>query len=353
MSVIWGIPYLLIKVADSGVSPPVLVLARVTVGAAVLLPIAARKRQLAVLRPHWRWLAAFALVEIIIPWLLLSEAETRLPSSLSGLLIACVPILIAVLGMLTGGTDRLTLARWMGLLLGLAGVAVLVGPGAPAGDAGSIAMVLGVALCYATGPLIASRKLSTLPSIGMTGVCLAFAAVVCAPLAALSWPAAVPSAKVLASLAGLGVVCTALAFLLFFALISDAGPARATVITYINPAVAVTLGVLLLGEQLTLLMVVAFVAILGGSVLAARPGQRTAPSASADTAPDGAVAASRDGGPAGERALLGDAVPGEAEVALAEAGQPGWAADGAAGQARCRGAEPPSENPDVAPRSSH
>ncbi len=271
LSVIWGIPYLLIKVAVGGVAPPVLVLARVTIGAALLLPVAIRRRQLAELLPHWRWLLAFAVVEIIAPWLLLSEAETKLASSLSGLLIASVPILVALLSMLTGGSDRLGWVRWAGLLLGLAGVGLLAGRGAAGGHTLAIGEVLGVAVCYAAGPIIASRKLSELPSLGMTAVCLAFAAVVYAPLAALSWPSAVPAAKVLASMATLGVVCTAVAFLVFFALIAEAGPARASVITYVNPAVAVALGVSVLGEPFTWAMAVAFVLILGGSVLATRP----------------------------------------------------------------------------------
>jgi drug/metabolite transporter (DMT)-like permease len=289
MSVIWGIPYLLIKVAVGGVPVPVLVLARVGIGAALLLPIAIRSRQLGVLAPHWRWLGLFAVVEIIVPWLLLSEAETRLSSSLSGLLVASVPILVALLSLATRTGDRLTLTRWAGLLVGLAGVGLLVGPGVSGGDAGSIGEVLAVALCYATGPLIASRKLGDLPPLAMTAVCLAFASVVYAVPAALTWPAALPSGKVLAALAGLAVICTALAFVLFFALIAEVGPARASVITYVNPAVAVTGGVWLLGERLTVEMVVAFVLILAGSVFATRPGQRsgrrTAEEAGAGLAP--------------------------------------------------------------------
>jgi drug/metabolite transporter (DMT)-like permease len=281
MSVIWGIPYLLIKVAVGGVPVPVLVLARVAIGAALLLPIAIRRRQLAVLLPRWRWLVLFAFVEIIVPWLLLSEAETRLSSSLSGLLIASVPILVAVLARFTGGTDRLSAVRWAGLLVGLAGVGLLIGPGTPSGDAGSVGEVLLVALCYATGPLIVSRRLADLPPLAMTAACLAFASVLYAPLAALTWPAALPSAKVLAAIAGLAVVCTAVAFLIFFALIAEVGPARASVITYVNPAIAVTGGVWLLGERLTPAMVAAFALILGGSVLATRPGQRAGPPAAA------------------------------------------------------------------------
>lgn len=276
MSVIWGVPYLLIKVAVGGVAPPVLVLARVGIGAALLLPIAIRRRELAPLVRRWRWVLLFALVEIIAPWLLLSEAETRLSSSLSGLLIASVPILVAVFGRLTGGQDRLTAVRWAGLLIGLGGVALLVAGGGAHGGAGSVAEVLLVAVCYAIGPLVAARKLSELPPLGLTSACLGFAAIVYAPIAAVTWPSAEPAPKVIAAICGLAVICTAIAFLIFFALIAEAGPARASVITYVNPAVAVALGVGVLGEHLTLTMAVAFVAILGGSVLATRTGRSAA-----------------------------------------------------------------------------
>jgi len=292
MSVIWGVPYLLIKVADGGVAPPVLVLARVTIGAVLLLPIAIRRRELRALVPYWRWLVLFAIVEIVTPWFLLSEAETRLSSSLSGLLIASVPILVAVFSRLTGGQDRLTAVRWAGLLIGLGGVALLVAGGGTHGDAGSIVEVLLVAVCYATGPLIIARKLSELPSLGMTAVCLAFAAIIYAPLAAVDWPTAAPRATVLAALISLGVVCTAIAFLLFFALIAEAGPARASVITYVNPAVAVALGIGILGERLTLAMAVSFVLILGGSVLATRTARPAEPVVVATPDPAEAVAGS-------------------------------------------------------------
>jgi drug/metabolite transporter (DMT)-like permease len=282
MSVIWGVPYLLIKVADGGVAVPVLVLARVGIGAALLLPFALRPRQLAVLRPRWRWLMAFALVEIVVPWLLLSEAERTLSSSMTGLLIASVPIIVVVLAWLTGGperrnTERLSAVRWAGLLAGLGGVALLIGPTAAGGDALSVAEVMVVAVCYATGPLIASRKLADLPPLAMTAVCLAFAAVVYSPLAALTWPSSMPSWQVLGALAGLAVVCTAVAFVLFFQLITEVGPARSSVITYINPAVAVALGVSVLGEPFTLETACAFALILGGSVLATRRGSPARP----------------------------------------------------------------------------
>src|SRR5262245_10922832 len=244
MSVIWGMPYLLIKIAVGGVPVPVLVLARVAIGAALLLPIAIRRGQLGAIRGALPWLVLFAFVEIIIPWFLLSEAERAITSSLTGLLIAAAPIIVAVISLLIRTGDRLSGVRWIGLLIGLGGVAMLagpnlIGPAASAGVARSVAEVLVVAACYATGPVIANNTLSDVPPIGMTGVSLALAAVVYSPLAALDWPSAVPSAKVLLAIAGLAVVCTAVAFGIFFNLIAEVGPARATVITYINPAIAV------------------------------------------------------------------------------------------------------------------
>jgi drug/metabolite transporter (DMT)-like permease len=279
MGVIWGIPYLLIKVADGGVSVPVLVCTRVGLGSLLLAPAAIRGGHLRALKGHVRWLAAFTALEIVGPFALLSNAEKHLPSSTSGLLVAAVPIFSALLAWLTRSGDRLTTAiRWAGLAVGLAGVALLAGPGAGRGSVVPVLEVLGTALGYSIGPLIANRKLSHLPPVAVNTVCLGAAALVYAPFAALTWPRHVPSPEVLASLAALGAVCTAAAFLIFFRLIAEVGPARATVITYVNPAVAVALGVLVLGEHLTAAIGVSFVLILGGSVLATRPGSgRTTP----------------------------------------------------------------------------
>jgi drug/metabolite transporter (DMT)-like permease len=277
MSVIWGTPYLLIKIAVGGVPVPVLVLARVAIGAALLLPVALRRGQFASLKPVLGWVASFAAVEIIAPWFVLSEAERHITSSLAGLLLASVPIIVALLSLLIGSGERLSLVRWLGLLIGLMGVALLAGPdlfGSSGGGGVAVAVgeVLFVALCYAIGPLIANNKLAEVPPVVMTAASLSLATLVYLPLGVLDWPSAVPSAKVLLSLAGLAVVCTALAFLLFFTLIAEVGPARASVITYINPAIAVSLGVSVLGEKVTPLMLAAFATILAGSVLATRRG---------------------------------------------------------------------------------
>ena len=285
MGVIWGIPYLLIKVADGGVSVPVLVFIRVTVGSLLLLPVALRRHELGALRGHWPWLVAFAGFEIVGPFALLSSAEKHLASSTTGLLVAAVPIFGAVLAQFTGGQDRLTPIRWTGLIVGFGGVAVLAGPDAAHGDAASVVEVLLTALGYSIGPMIANRKLQGVPPAAVNAVCLGMTALVYVVPAALSWPHTMPSAKVIASLLALGAICTATAFIVFFALIAEVGPARATVITYVNPAVAVALGVIVLGEHLTPEIAGAFVLILGGSVLATRGSSRTKPPAPAPPAP--------------------------------------------------------------------
>ncbi len=163
MSIIWGIPYLLIKIAVEGVSVPVLVFTRVAVGAAVLLPLALSRRTVTIVRDHWKALAGFAFFEIIAAWWLLSDAERHLTSSMTGLLIAAAPIIAAVLDRLTGG-ERLGAKRILGLAIGIAGVAVLAGPHI-GGSTWPIIEVLLVATCYAIAPLIAARHLADVPAL--------------------------------------------------------------------------------------------------------------------------------------------------------------------------------------------
>ena len=272
MCVIWGIPYLLIKIAVGGVPVPVLVLARTAIGAALLLPLAVRGGQFRLILPYWRSLLLFAFLEILAPWWLLSSAELRLSSSTSGLLIAAAPILGIALARLTGGTERLGTVRWAGLALGLVGVAALVGPYMGGSDSLAIGEALLTALGYALAPFVADGYLRDLPTIPMTAACLAFAALVYTPAAIWTWPSAMPSGKVLAAIAGLGIVCTGLAFVVYLELIKEVGPSRALVFTYVNPAVAVVAGVVILNEPMTVLIAVSFVLILTGCALANRAG---------------------------------------------------------------------------------
>ncbi len=285
MSLIWGVPYLLIKVAVEGVPVPVLVFVRTAVGAAVLLPFALRGGGLSAVRRHWRPVLVFAAIEIVVPWYVLSDAERHLTSSLTGLLIAATPVVAVVLSRLTGDRERLGALRWAGLAIGFGGVAVLAGPELAGGAPWPIAEVLLVAVCYAAAPIVAARRLGDVPPLPMTAVCLAVGAVVYTPAAVVTWPDAWPPADVVLALAGLALVCTALALVLFFSLIREVGAQRALVITYVNPAVAVAAGAVVLGEPVTAGMVAAFVLILAGSVLAA--GRRRAPEA----VPPGAAAA--------------------------------------------------------------
>ena len=277
MCVIWGVPYLLIRVAVRELAPVTLVFFRTAIGSALLLPFAAVRGELRPLASRLRPLLLYTFVEVALPWVLLAHAETRLSSSLTGLLIAAVPLVGAVVVALTGRRERQGRQRWLGLLVGICGVAALVG--LDAGHAAPLAVAeLGcVAVCYALGPIILSRRLSDAPALGVVAASLLLAAVAYAPFAALRLPSAVPDAHVVESVVGLAVVCTALAFLVFFALIAEVGPVRATVITYVNPAVAALLGVLVLSEHLTTGMLVGFALILAGSVLATRRGPDVVP----------------------------------------------------------------------------
>ena len=265
MSIIWGVPYLMIKVAVEDVSVPVLVLARTAVGAAVLLPLAVSRHIPMIIRDHWKALLGFAFFEMIAAWWLLSDAERHLSSSMTGLLIAATPIIAAILEQVSGG-ERLSRRRILGLAIGICGVALLAGPQI-GGSAWPIAEVLLVSTCYAIAPLIAARHLADVPALPITAICLGFAALVYTAPAIATWPTEMPSARVLLALAGLAVICTALAFIVFFALIREVGPARALVFTYVNPAVALAAGVIVLGEPLTLWYIAALALILTGSVL--------------------------------------------------------------------------------------
>jgi drug/metabolite transporter (DMT)-like permease len=283
MSVIWGIPYLFIRVTVAEVSPSFLVLARTSLAAAILLPLAIGRVDLRAVLARWRWLVAFAAVEIAIPWIALGSAEQHLTSSLTGLLIAGVPLVGTLFALATGAAERMTREGWIGLLIGLVGVTAIVGADLGSSDPIAFIEVAIVVVGYAVGPAILSRRLGGLPSVGVMALSLALCAIVYIPIAAVQWPTTIPSPNVLGSIVVLAVVCTAAAFLLFAALIGEIGPVRATVITYINPAVAAVLGVLVLDETLTIPMVIGFVLVIAGSALATRRDQ-PAPTAEAAVA---------------------------------------------------------------------
>lgn len=274
MCLIWGLPYLLIRIAVRDLSPADLVFARTGIGALLLVPIAAWRGVLRGLRGHWKWLLAYTGVELTIPWLLLSSAEEHLTSSFAGLLVAAVPLVGIAMTKLFGLPEEMTARRWLGLLIGIAGVGSLVGLQVGKVDMAAVAEIAFVAVGYAVGPLILSHHLDEAPGLAVVAASLGITALVYAPIA-IARPPHHLSGEVVWSVIGLAVICTALAFIVFFWLIAEVGPTRATVITYVNPAVAIALGVTVLGERLTAGMIVGFPLVLVGSYFATarKPGE--------------------------------------------------------------------------------
>jgi drug/metabolite transporter (DMT)-like permease len=257
-------------VAVRDLSPPTLVFARTLPTALLLVPLAVRRGQLRPVLRRWRWVVVYTVVELALPWLFLSRAEQHLTSSTAGLLIAACPLVAVVLyPFLSPTTEPLGRRRLCGLFVGFAGVVALVGIDVHGTDLVAVAEIAVPAISYAIGPLIVTRHLSDVPSLGVVSASVALTAVGYAPVALTHLPSTV-SLEVVGAVAGLAFVCTALAFILFFALIAEVGPARSIVITYVNPAVAVLLGVVLLGEPFTAGIAVGFPLILMGSVLATR-----------------------------------------------------------------------------------
>ena len=271
MCVIWGIPYFLIRIAVGEIPPVVLVFARTSIGALILVPIALAQGGLKAMRGRWLPVLVFAAVEIGGPWILLSSAEQQISSSLAGLLVSSTPLLGTLIAPLFGNREGLGPLGIAGLLVGLVGVAAIVGLDLRASDTVAFIEMAVVAIGYSIGPAVLRRYLNGAPAVPVNGFSLAACAIVYAPFAVRSWPSAMPSAAVLVSVGVLAVVCTAVAFLVFFTLIKQIGPVRATVITYVNPAVAALVGVAVLHETLTVGMGVGFVLVLVGSVLATRP----------------------------------------------------------------------------------
>jgi drug/metabolite transporter (DMT)-like permease len=273
VSLLWGVPYLFIKVAVAELPPVTVVFVRVALAALLLGPVAARRGALLELRGRLPQLALLSLLEITIPFLLISMGEQRITSSLTGLLIAALPLFVALLALRFDTAERVGGSRLVGLLLGIGGVAALLGidVGGDTAQLAGAAMVLLATLCYASSTLLVKRAFSDVPMLGVVTAATAISSLVLAPFALALTPARLPSLQVMLALGALGVLCTAAALVLYFALIVEAGPSRAAVITYLNPAVAVALGVVVLGEPLTGAIIAGFLLIIAGSWLSTRP----------------------------------------------------------------------------------
>ena len=271
-SVIWGVPYLFIKIAvDSGLAPGFVAWARVALGGLVLVPFAARRGALRGLKGHAGPIVAYTATEIAIPFVLIAVGEQHVSSSLAAILVATMPLLLALVSVWLSPADRPTGLRLVGLVIGLGGVVALLGldVGGRPNELFGAALVLGATLCYATAPLIVSRYMTDLDPLGPVAASLILATIALFPAAIGGWPHTMPSGAALISLAVLGVVCTALGLVIFFQLIGAAGASRASIITYVNPVVAVIVGVLALHEHVGVMSLVGLMLILGGSWLAA------------------------------------------------------------------------------------
>lgn len=280
MALLWGIPYFFISIAVDTYSPAAVVAGRTLLGAVILLPFALKQK---VLRPAFSkigWVLIFGAIEIAGPFLLLSHAEQTLPSGMTGLLVATVPLFAALIAFGGGDRSMLTPARGVGLLIGFAGVFVIVaGPGLAiqgGGGPAAVGEVLLVAVLYAIAPFVIARKLSDVPALGTITLALLAVGLVYTPIAFLT-QREMPSTESTVSLVALAVLCTALAFIAFFALIAIVGPVRAPLFTYVNPVVAIVLGTIILSEPLTPGLLVGFPLVIAGCWLAAMGGRFRAP----------------------------------------------------------------------------
>lgn len=278
LSIIWGLPYLFIKYAVDELDPSIVVLSRTLPSAVLLLAWTAYRGKLRGSLQYWKVALLFACVEMLFPWWWITAAEREISSGLTGLLLATVPLFGVLIAKLRGHESQINRSQASGLVVGIAGVACLVGvnPDQVEISMVAVAMVLASAFGYALGPAVISTTLNKADAASLIAMSLSIVSVLYIPLAIVNWPEQIPSARALGSIAVLSLVCTVAAFLIFFALIDEVGPIHATLVTYINPAVALVLGVLLLNEPVTLGLIIGFPLVLVGSWLASRKPATTA-----------------------------------------------------------------------------
>lgn len=268
----WGVPYFFIKVAVAEVTPATIVLARTLIGAVILVPLAWWRGELLPAFREWRWVLVFAVIEMMVAWWLLSSAETHVSSAFTGIMMAAVPLVGTLIARVRGDRTVTHSSRLLGLAIGTTGVAALWGLDLLEGhiSVSALLMLLTVAVCYAVAPAISAEKLAHVPGLGVAALSIAMVAVVYAVPGLVQLQGRTVSSGTALSLVGLGVISTALAFAIFFPLIAEIGPVRMTLVTYLNPAVALILGVLLLDEPFTVGIAIGFPLVLLGSWLAGR-----------------------------------------------------------------------------------
>ncbi len=276
MAVIWGIPYLLIRVAVRHLDPGVLVLLRTGPASILLTPIVLARRQIPVLIKNLRWIIIFGVVEFGIPWYCMATAEKHISSSLTSLLICCVPLFAVLSQRIRRTEEHISRRRYVGLGIGAVGVALLVGLDLRGGSITWIGLMMVVCLGYCFGPLILATKLAHVPGVVVVAGATAFVALCWIPWAVVHWPSHV-SGETWSCVTVLSVVCTAAAFLIFFELVKEVGSSRSVVVTYFNTAIAVVLGIVGLHEKLTAGIVFGFPLVLVGCIFATSRTKDVAP----------------------------------------------------------------------------
>jgi len=269
---LWGTPYLFLKIAVAEIAPAAIVFLRVLIGAIVLMPIAIRQKTFFIARKYWPFVLLYTITELIGPWYLITNAEQKITSGLAGLLVATVPIWAAILASIFGDHTVWHKSRLFGLIIGFIGVVAVVGIESLSGrqDILSISMVLLAAMGYAYAINMINRRIPQVAGLALNTWAMIITSVVYLPFALAGWPSESPSIEAIGSVLALGVFCTAIAFILFFKVVVEVGPPRASLVTYLNTTVAVLLGVVLLGEPLTLGIALGLPLVLIGSYFASR-----------------------------------------------------------------------------------
>lgn len=271
VGLLWGIPYLLMKVAVEDFPPAAVVAGRTLIGASILIPVALYRKTFKGAVLGLRFVALYALMEMIGPWILITTAEQKIDTGLAGLLVSTVPIFATIITSLRGDHSVWQLKRIFGIVIGFIGLILVVGIESLSGNSDplSIAMVVIASIGYAYAVIMITSNLPTVDGIAINGLAMAITSVFWTPLAIVQWPSSI-SINSAVSLLALGVLSTAFAFMLFFKVLAEIGPARASLVTYLNTAIAVVLGVIILREPLTVGIIVGLPLVLAGSYLASR-----------------------------------------------------------------------------------
>ncbi|MEY3705027.1 MAG: hypothetical protein RLZZ79_263 [Actinomycetota bacterium] len=260
------------KVAVAELSTPMIVFVRLIIGAALLLPIALRSLKLAQLRPYLKYIALYAILEMVIPWTLITSAQRDLSSGVVALLVSTVPIWATLFAHHSGDSEAAHRTRIFGIAIGLIGIALLVGieSWSDFGNLRALAQVLIASVSYAWAVNMVTRKVSGISGIAINGIAMVIASFIFLPFAITTWPTSALSIEATLSVIGLGVLSTGLAFWIFFVLLDEIGPARASLVVYPNTAVAILLGIILLSEPITLAIIIGLPLVLIGSYFASR-----------------------------------------------------------------------------------